>query len=279
MAPSFARSTSLPPSPTHKKASYHVRSVSLPCRSHPLISNLEEQIQAIRSWAANPEESSAWIEAGLAHIELLQIALEDFLQLPQTQETLHQAASVDQLLDDLLQLVDAYGSFVSTILTLKECHSNVQSAIRRQDEARIASFLKSQRNVEKEIAQLASGLRGISKCRHLALCSDAKEIEITGIIREAVCTSAFASMAIFAGVQTLSAAASSKKSFGAMRSFKKLAISYSLKKWGTGEEENIHTFKRFEELDECIRFSECFSQRVFRSLINSRVSLLNITTP
>ncbi|KAJ3691311.1 hypothetical protein LUZ61_020475 [Rhynchospora tenuis] len=279
MAPGFARSTSLPSSPTHKKASYHVRSVSLPCRSHPLISILEEQIQAVRSWVANPEGSSAWIEAGLAHIELLQIALEDFLQLPQTQDTLPQATSVDQLLDDLLQLVDAYGSFVSTILTLKECHSNVQSALRRQDEVRIASFLKSQRNAEKEIGQLASGLRSISKCRQLALCSDTKEIEITGIIREAICTTAFASMAIFAGVQTSSAAASSKKSFGVTRSFKKLAISYSLKKCSTGEEENINTIKRFEELDECIRCSECLSERVFRSLINSRVSLLNITTP
>ncbi|KAJ4776462.1 DNA-directed RNA polymerase subunit beta [Rhynchospora pubera] len=279
MAPSFARSTSLPPSATHKKSSYHVRSVSLPCPSHPLISNLEEQIQAVRFWAANPEGSSAWIEAGLAHIELLQIALEDFLQLPQTQDTLRQAASVDQLLDDLLQLVDAYGSFVSTILTLKECHSNVQSAFRRQDEVRIASFLKSQRHVEKEIAQLASGLRGISKCQHLALCSDVKEIEITGIIREAICTTAFATMAIFSGVQTLSAAASSKKSFGATRSFKKLAIRYSLKKCGTSEEENIHTFERFEELDECIRLSECFGERVFRSLINLRVSALNIITP
>ncbi|KAJ4775411.1 DUF241 domain protein (DUF241) [Rhynchospora pubera] len=131
MAPSFARSISLPLSPSHKKASYHVRSVSLPCQSHPIISSVEEQIQAIRTWVANPEGSLAWIEAGLAQIEMLHITLEDFLQLPQTQETLCQATSLDQLLDDLLQQIDTYDSFVSTIINLSQCNSEVQSAVRR----------------------------------------------------------------------------------------------------------------------------------------------------
>jgi Arabidopsis protein of unknown function len=279
MAPGFIRSTSLPLSPSHKKASYHVRSVSLPCQSHPLISILEEQIRAIRSWAVNTEGSSAWIEAGLAHIEQLQIALDDFLQLPQTQETLRQAASVDQLLDDLLQLVDAYSSFISTILTLKECHSNVQSAFRRQDEDRMASSLRSQSKVEKELAHLASVLRTISKCRNLALSSGAKEIEIVGIIMEAIAATAFTSMAVFIGVGSLSAAVFSKKSSGPMRSLKKLAISSSLMKRAAGKQDHIDTLERFEELNECIRNSECFSEHVFRRLINSRVLLLNIMTP
>jgi hypothetical protein len=44
----------------------------------------------------------AWIEAGLAQIEMLYIALKDFLQLSQTKETIYQAASLDLLLDDIL---------------------------------------------------------------------------------------------------------------------------------------------------------------------------------
>jgi Arabidopsis protein of unknown function len=114
--------------------------------------------------------------------------LEDFLQ-----ETLCQAASLNQLLNDLLQLDDAYSSFVSTILKLKECQSNVQSAFRRQDEAGMTSSLRSQRNIEKEIAQLSSDLKVISKFRHQVICSDAKEIEIAGIILEAIAATAFAS--------------------------------------------------------------------------------------
>jgi Arabidopsis protein of unknown function len=274
MAPGFIRSTSLPLSPIHKKASYHVRSVSLPCRSHPLISNLEEQVRAVRSWAADPEGSSAWIEAGLAQIEQLQLALDDFLQLSQTQETLRQAVSVDQLLDDLLQLVDTYGSFVSTILNLKECHSNVQSAFRRRDEDGMTSFLRSQRKVEKEIAQLSSSLKAISKCQYQGVSSDAK-----GTVIEAISATALASMAVFTGVEALSTSASSKKSSCTMKSLKKLAIRYSLMKRATRKHEDIDTYEKFTELNECIRNAECFSEHVFRRLIKSRVLLLNIMTP
>ncbi|KAJ1692572.1 hypothetical protein LUZ63_009270 [Rhynchospora breviuscula] len=271
MAPGFARSVSLPLSPSQKKASFHVRSVSLPCQSHPIISNLEEQIQTVQSWATNPERSSAWIVAGLVQIDLLHTALEDFLQLSQTQETLQQSASVDQVLDDMLQLVDFYGSFLSYIGTLKQCNSEMQSALRRQDGVQMASSLRSQLRVEKEMAQLASGFRRMTKCNHLSLSSDAKELEI---VMEAICTTAFASMTVFMGVGALSAAASSTKMTSAMKSLKRLAINTSLKKRAT----DVESLERLEELEENIRDIEFSSERLLKSLINSRISLLNIRT-
>ncbi|KAJ4775409.1 DUF241 domain protein (DUF241) [Rhynchospora pubera] len=272
MAPGFARSISLPLSPTHKKASYHVRSVSLPCRSHPLISNLEEQIRGIRSWAATTEGSLAWIETGLMQIELLHTALEDFLQLSQTQETLQQSASVDLLLDDLLEQIDTYESFVSTIVDLKQCNSEVQSAIRRQDEVQMISSLRTHRHVEKEITRLTSVLKGLSKCRHFALASDAKELEIAGIVMEAISATAFASMALFMGIQALSAKATT-----GLKPSKNLMVHLFGKKRPT--EEEINTLERLQEFVNCIRNVECCSKRVFRSLTCIRVSILNITTP
>ncbi|KAJ1692570.1 hypothetical protein LUZ63_009268 [Rhynchospora breviuscula] len=242
MAPRFAHSISLPLSPSHKKASYHVRSVSLPCRSHPLISNLEEQIQAVQSWTANPEGSSAWIVAGLVQIDLLHTALEDFLQLSQTQETLQQSASLDQLLDDLLQLVHSYGLFLSNIETLKQCNSEVQSACRRQDKVQMASSLRLHWQIEKEMTQLASGLRGTSKCKHLSLSSDAKELEI---VKETISATSFASMAVFAGVEALSAVASLTKMV-ARRSLKRLAINTCMKKRVTDLEKDLKSLAKLE---------------------------------
>jgi Arabidopsis protein of unknown function len=264
MAPGIARSISLPLSLSHKKATYHMRSVSLPCRSHPLIFSLEEQIQAVRSWASKPERSSVWIEAGLTHIELLQLALEDFLQLSQTQETIFQATSLNQLLDELLQLVDFYSSFLSNIETLKQCNSEVQSALRRQDGLQMAASLRSHRHVEKQIVQLVSGLRGMTKCKHLTLSSDAKELETAGILVDAIHATAFASMAVFMGVGALSAAA--------MKSLK------ALKKRSTDTQNDIEALEKFEEQEERIRNIEFSSERVYRSLLNSRISLLNIST-
>jgi Arabidopsis protein of unknown function len=143
----------------------------------------------------------------------------------------------------------------------------------------MASSLRSQRKTEKDIADCASALRGISKCRNLAVFSDAKEIEIAGIIMEAISTTSFTFMAIFAAIGSLSAAASSKKYSGTMRSLKKLPISSSFMKRATCREEDIDILERFQEFDECIQNVDCFSERVFRSLMNSRVLLLNIMTP
>jgi Arabidopsis protein of unknown function len=221
-------------------------------------------MQAVRSWAAKPEGSSVWIGAGLAQIELLQIALEDFLQLSQTQETLSQAASLNQLLDELLQLVDFYSSFLSNIETLKQCNSEVQSALRRQDGVQMASSLRSQRHVEKQMVQLVSRLRGMTKCKHLTLSSDAKELETAGILVQAICATAFASMEVFMGVGAVSAAA--------MKSLK------GLKKRSTGMQKDNEALEKLEEEEERIRNIEFSSERVYRSLINCRISLLNIST-
>jgi Arabidopsis protein of unknown function len=274
MAPNFARSISLSLSPNHKKSSYHVRSVSLPCRSHPFISNLEEQIQAVRSWATNPEATSAWIEAGLMQIELLYTALEDFLQRSETKETLSRSVSVDQLLDDFLQLVDFYGLFLSNLEELKQCNSEVQSALRRQDIVQMGASLRSQRHIEKQMAQLVSGLRGMTKSKQLSLSSDAKEIETTGIMIEAISATAFASMTIFKGAATLSSAGSSTKMISVMKSMKTFTTTSFLERRST----DVEALGKLEGLEESIMNIKFSSEHVYRSLINSRMSLLNITT-
>ncbi|KAJ1692573.1 hypothetical protein LUZ63_009271 [Rhynchospora breviuscula] len=283
MVPGFSRSISLPLSPSRsgknsRAASHHVRSASLPCQSHPIISNLGEQIQAIRSFSANPEASFVWIEVGLGQIEAVLASLQEFLYLGQTQETLSQAASTDSVLEDFLILADIYSSFVSTIATLKQHQAEIQSALRRADKICLVSALKSQRFVEKEIAQLTYSLKNISKSRPLALASNASEAEITGIMAEAVSTTAVASMELFSGVVAiLSAAASSTKTSSMTWLFRKLALNSSSNSRVSDEEFGVA--EKFEQLEVYVGNVESCSERVFRRLINLRVSLLNISTP
>lgn len=284
MVPGFNRSISLPLSPSRSAknaraaASYHIRSVSLPCRSHPLISHLEEQIRVVRSWVASSDGSSVWIETGLAQIKTIQTSIKEFLQLSQTQEILCRATSTKGLLDDFLVLADIYGSFVSAVVTLKQHQADVQSAIRRADKICLVSALRSQRQVEKEIAQLVLCLKNnVSKCRHLGHASNASEAEIAGILAEAVSTTAVASMSVFSGVVAMSATTSSTKTCSTMRSFKKLAFNSLAKSMVSDEEFSV--VEKLEEMEVCIRNVERCSERVFRSLISLRVSLLNISTP
>ncbi|KAF0903659.1 hypothetical protein E2562_028368 [Oryza meyeriana var. granulata] len=94
MAPSFGRSISFPLSPARSKpraaAACHVRSISLPCRSHPLLSHLQSHIAAVRSWLVQDASS---VSAGLAHIHALHAALADLLLLPDPQDTPRTASS------------------------------------------------------------------------------------------------------------------------------------------------------------------------------------------
>ncbi|XP_038976726.1 uncharacterized protein LOC120107505 [Phoenix dactylifera] len=113
-----------------------------------LLASLEDEIRALRSWQSRPEPESGspdWICAGLARIEFLHASLDDLHQLPQAQDTLHRRSSTpwtDRLLDDFLRFADAYGSFRSILISLKETQSKLQTAIRWRDEARIGFPLR-----------------------------------------------------------------------------------------------------------------------------------------
>jgi Arabidopsis protein of unknown function len=88
---------------------------------------------------------------------------------------------------------------------------------------------------------------------------------------KAISTTAFASMLLFTGTRVLST-----KTITSLKPSKRLMVGSFAKK--RAAEEEINTLQRLEEFEECINSVECGSERVFRSLIYIRVSLLNITT-
>ncbi|XP_010935228.1 uncharacterized protein [Elaeis guineensis] len=271
----------------------HVRSTSLPCRSHPAIAGLEDEIRALRAWLSLPAPESGsptWISTGLARIDLLHASLDDLLHVPQAQDTLRRHSSArwtDRLLDDFLRFADAYGSLRSTLMSLKQTQSELHTAIRRRDEARLASSLRSQKRIEKDLAKLAVSIREASRSPAPALAADAAEVELAGIMREVTAVSVAASAAVFLGIGAVSstasaavAASTSRASYWVVAPLRKLSLSQSssLKKrdW---EEWDDGVLERLEALEECIEALESKSERVFRSLVNTRVLLLNILTP
>ncbi|XP_072968374.1 uncharacterized protein [Typha angustifolia] len=267
MVPGFSRSISLPLSPSRKNPS-HVRTASLPCGSHPLVSHLEDEIRAVRSWLSRPDPdlgSTAWIQAGIYRIQLLHAALGELLNLPQAQDPLRGAAAGERLLDGFLRLADAYGSFRSAAVALKQYSSEAQAAIRRSDAARLASAVRSVRRSEKELAKLTSTIRSAPRC--------SAEAEIAGIVREVIGATAAASAAVFMAVVEISSAA--RASCGV----RKMDLLFEFKKKASKEEKEMAALEKLEELDGCIGSLESGSERVFRSLVNIRVSLLNILTP
>ncbi|KAL6346768.1 hypothetical protein AAG906_002884 [Vitis piasezkii] len=93
------------------KARYHVRSISLPSRPHPLIPEFDEHLCRLR--ASQASSSSLSISHKLSGLKDLHDCVDDLLLLPLTQQTLAQhrhEKCVDELLDGSLKLLDVCGT-------------------------------------------------------------------------------------------------------------------------------------------------------------------------
>ncbi|XBI14063.1 hypothetical protein VPH35_140710 [Triticum aestivum] len=299
MARAFARSISFPLSPSRSSSSskprapsssYHARSVSLPCRSHPILAHLHTHIRAVRAWAQQgPSALVASVAVGLAHVDALQAALGDLLDLPEAQAALSGAGgSVDRLLDSFLRLADAHGCFQEAMVALKQDVAEALAAVRRRDGARLASAVRSQRRAGKELACLAAAARECAvRPSRLSILSggqgSAAEVEVTGLLMESAAATASASAALFGTVAALSASVASETcSCNGTASLVCLVTKNKKKKAapGFGEDETAvaAVAERLEELEECIEELETGSEKVFRSLVQTRVALLNIHT-
>ncbi|KAK3131314.1 hypothetical protein QOZ80_6BG0504850 [Eleusine coracana subsp. coracana] len=313
MAPSFARSISFPLSPSRSSSfntnnnnskhqsrpssimassssgggGGHARSVSLPCRSHPILAHLHMHIRAVRGWAQDPTS----VSSGLAHVDALHAALGELLDLPEAQAALAGAASSDRLLDSFLRLADAHGSFQEAVVELKQDVADALAAIRRHDAARLASSLRAQRKAGKELARLATAAREGARPSRLGFLggggtSSAAEVEVVGLLAESAAATASASAALFNIVAAMSASASAEvcscKRTAALVCLlnlnKKASSSSSSSSDEQKETTSMALMERLEELQECIQELDTGSDKVFRSLVQTRVALLNVHT-
>ncbi|XP_021902707.1 uncharacterized protein LOC110818230 [Carica papaya] len=301
----FRRSLSFPnkinPSrPSKPPISHHIRSISLPCRSHPLISLLKDHITQLKSWSSNkPQQpTSAWLCDGLTRLKDLHDSLHDLLDLPQTQDSLRNRNQwVETLLEDFLRLVDVYGIFQTSVLALKEEQSAAQVDIRRRDDSKVALYLKSRRKIAREMLNLVSTIRCISAKNYpdsvTAFIVSIGDAELAAVISDVVEATVMVSVALFNGIYgafgwrktswRLVERLYSKKAkrVTAAEGIQELQLVGEESLWGLrkkGDEEVRIVLSKMLELEECIRGIENESERVMRSLITTRVSLLNILT-
>ncbi|KEH36290.1 hypothetical protein MtrunA17_Chr3g0143741 [Medicago truncatula] len=311
----FRRSVSFPNKnpnrPSQKpQISHHIRSISLPCRSHPLISQIKDEINGLKSWTNSTSKSQPLTSKNLSNgLTLLQQTYEtfqDILQLPQTQESLrYHPQWVENLLEYSLRFVDAYGMFQTSILYLKEEHSSVQIAIRKRDESKLVIYLKAKKKLSKEIEKLVSGIRcvnlNVTQQQQLhvpvyssspTLLSVSDSVELGRVIEDVMSLTVSVSVAFFNGVAMSFASkrfswvkmvrkgGSVKKELEGIEEIQKVLNEVenigNLKK--KGDEEVRSVLKRMRDLEENICGIESVSDKVFRALINSRFLLLNTLT-
>jgi hypothetical protein len=263
MAPSFGRSISFPLSPARsssskqqQQAARHVRSISLPTSrgvAHPLLAHLHNA--AVRD--STPS-------SGLAHIDaLLHAALRAG------------SATADYLLDAFLALADAHGAFQEAVLDLKLHAADVQAALRRRDAARLASAVRAQRQAEKDIARLAASVRAAYKGPRVGALATAAELELA----EVVAAIASASSAVFSAVEFISSAATAAASKKSSTTIISLVVRRRTTTTASSDEEKeLAALQRLQDLDDCIAEIQTGSGKVFRSILHTRVTLLNTQT-
>ncbi|KAK9023063.1 hypothetical protein V6N11_003294 [Hibiscus sabdariffa] len=260
----FRRSLSFPNKPTCNRPSkppisQPFRSISLPCRSHPLISQLKDEISELKTLSSNPDNrTSAWICDGLSRLKDVHDSFHDILQLPQTQELLsHKREWVEKLLEDFLRFVDVYGIFQTSFLSLKEEQLAARVALRRKDDSRIAMYLKRRKKIAKEIAKLVSSILVLFNGISMPFAS--KKPSWMGL--------------------ALSKKATNVEAEGSIKEFEPISEAnvWCLRRKGDDEEVKME-LKRMQDLERCIADIESGSDKAFRSLINTRVSLLNTLT-
>ena len=179
-------------SPLNTKSQYHVRSIRLPSRPHPLIPEFDEHLCRLKV----PEStcSSSSISHKLSGLKDLHDCADDLLLLPLTQQALAQNCLekwVDELLEGSLKLLDVCGTAKDALLQTRQHAYELQSSIRRRRGGKngisteVEEYLTSRKKVVKAIHKALKTLKGMeNKCSFSPLNKDPETISMVSMLRE-----------------------------------------------------------------------------------------------
>ncbi|WVZ23097.1 hypothetical protein V8G54_001641 [Vigna mungo] len=297
-------------SPKHSSSKYGVRSISLPTRSHPSTARSEEELSKLKSLEAS-SSSTPKVEkicCGLSGLSELYKCIEDLLRLPLTQQALGQHQNekwVNEMLDCPVRFLDLLSITRDAIMLMKGSVEELQSAIRRRRvgdfdmDNHLSTYWRLRRNMRKEctkslllLKQMDHELSGAS----LPLDLNDHLSAVVRVLREASWTtsSIFQTLVVFLSSPILKLKAN-KWAF-VSRLMQKGVFAYN------NHEENINELEkvdlivdnlsrdaeaekiqsahgRLEALVVAIEGIEYELECLFKRLIHTRVSFLNIFSP
>ncbi|KAI3896350.1 hypothetical protein MKX03_013342 [Papaver bracteatum] len=143
-----------------RKPNSHVRSVSLPTKSHPEFLKLEEELNKIKAWelTAKAAVSSTstfkanTIQVGLAGLGEVYSSFEEVLSLSTTIQALvgcrQNKGLVDEILDGTLEALDIFRTIKDALPSMKEQIRDLQSALRRRRRSSDEEFVSMENMVD-----------------------------------------------------------------------------------------------------------------------------------
>nr|CAD1835203.1 unnamed protein product [Ananas comosus var. bracteatus] len=300
------------------RSSYRARSASLPSRFHPLVSDLGEACRCLRCWAEGEGRPAArtprpaWLAEGVALLAVLLSALSQLLRHPLARDPLRRSRLLLPLLDSFLRLADAHALLRSSLLSLPP---SSPAPLRPPPPRPRPPLLRpplppplpapppppppplplprpssSADDIASAVADAASAVAAASSALFsgvAALSASASAPPCSTWVAAASCPIASPSPA---RASSSSAAAAGRVWWVVdllrwrwrTRSNKPPAETKRGEAVAGEEEEEMdrrEALEKLEELEDCVRNLEGGCENVYRALVNTRVTLLNILTP
>ncbi|RWR84551.1 hypothetical protein CKAN_01336900 [Cinnamomum micranthum f. kanehirae] len=186
----MASSSSIP------EKSNHVRSISLPSTSHPITLRVEEEINKLKTWVALSFSSTSslrmeMIHSGLNGLKNLYDCVEDFLQLQVTQEVIthHRDEKwVDELLDGSVMLLDLCSTANDILVSMEEHMLDLLSTLRRTKgrewgmESKVQAYFCSRKKMKKDISKCLALLKRMDN-RHASVPISDQDPDLSMVVR------------------------------------------------------------------------------------------------
>ncbi|MBA0877708.1 hypothetical protein Goshw_005226 [Gossypium schwendimanii] len=269
----------------------HVRSSSLPINTHPLVVSVEEQLTRLR---ASQQETSSSMSNRLGGLKELYHRVDDLFQLqfPRALCIEH----LEDVLDGSLRVLDVCGTIRYVLSRMREGLQGLESSLRRRTgrESCLEGEIRAYMVTRKEMNKMIRNLKGMDrKCKSVMLDNDSEMVSVVNMLREAeeISLSVFDSLLSFlllpklrskpTGWPILSKLLHSRRALCdrmEATEAEKLEVELSLLKSSKDIklEQVQKLLKDLEAFQATIKETEGDLECIFRQLLKTRVSLLNI---
>ncbi|XP_052625731.1 uncharacterized protein LOC128125852 [Lactuca sativa] len=284
----------------------HFRSISLPSRlTHPSCTKTEKKINELRA-SGKLVGSFENIQSSLVGLAELHVFVNEFVQAPKTQQALshHQNETlVEAALEWSIGFLDTCSTLIDMIMLMKENVNALQMALRRKGSdstvaSKIAAYLCFRKMAKKVVTKSLRTLKHLEKkiCSFLFVDIDHHVSLVSKVLKEtnALTISLFRSILIIVstkpkrdnGVQLIAKLLSKRTSTHkhdqlVLTEVETIELTLTLlhKNVRNGETKDVDvevTLRRLQILDVGLEGLKVGLDHLFRRLIHSRVSLLNI---
>ncbi|XP_004292292.1 PREDICTED: uncharacterized protein LOC101305433 [Fragaria vesca subsp. vesca] len=269
---------------------YHTRSNSFPSGPHPIIQEVDEHLCRLRSSEATSTSSSS-IRHQLSGLKDLHDCVDRLVQLPLTQQSLSQEKNqkwTSELLDGSLRLLDVCGIAKDSLLQTKEYIQDLQSIIRRRGgeesgvlTSEVRKYLTSRKMMKKTIQKALVNLKA-NRSTFSSLDNNQETIAVASKLRDIEAVTLTVLQSVLSFISGPKSKPSSWSLVSKVVQSKRIACEEAkVNEFAEVDAafksiKNANAQNQLSNLESCIQDQLEGLQCLFRQLIKTRVSLLNI---